>query len=53
MISVNNILVNDIDFMKWKFICVGLLFSKKVGEIVVLRIIEDENVILGVLGFWF
>lgn len=52
MTSVNNILANDIDFMKWKSTRVGPLFSKKVGEIVALRIIEDENATPGALGFW-
>lgn len=43
-------MVNDIVFMK-KYICVGFFFSKNIGENVVLRIIEDEIVVL--LGFVF
>lgn len=47
-----NIVVNDIDFIKSKFICVRFLLRKKIGEIVVLKIIEDENSVLVGFVFW-
>jgi len=50
--SVTNIVTNDIDFVKRNSTLVGPSLSKKVGEIVALRIIEDESAVPAAPAFW-
>lgn len=50
--GVTNILANDIDYVKRNSTLVGPSFSKKVGEIVALRIIEDESAVPAAPAFW-
>lgn len=50
--GASNILANDIDFVKKKSTLVGPSLSKKVGEIVALRIIEDETAVPAAPAFW-
>lgn len=50
--GMSNILANDIDFVKRKSTRVGPSLSKKVGEIVALRIIEDESAVPAAPAFW-
>jgi hypothetical protein len=50
--GMSNILANDIDFVKRKSTRVGPSLNKKVGEIVALRIIEDESAVPAAPAFW-
>ena len=49
---VRDILANDIDFVKRESMRMGPSLSKKVGEIVALRIIEDESAVPAAPAFW-
>ncbi|KAG0583481.1 hypothetical protein KC19_3G139700 [Ceratodon purpureus] len=50
--EVNNILANDIEYVKRKSTRLGPSLSKKVGEIVALRVIEDESAVPAAPAFW-
>ncbi|XP_024358168.1 uncharacterized protein [Physcomitrium patens] len=50
--GVANIVANDIDFIKSKSTRVRPSLRKKIGEIVALKIIEDENSVPAGPAFW-
>jgi len=50
--GMTNILADDIDFVKKNSTLVGPSLTKRVGEIVALRIIEDESAVSAAPAFW-
>lgn len=50
--GVSNILASDINFVRRKSTRVGPSLRKKVGEVVALRIIEDESAVPATPAFW-